>query len=323
MMSHISKNQECKPVRPGTSIRGKWHHHTYRVLRQLGKGATGTVYLVDFQRGQAALKIGHESMSITSEVNVLKKFSKVQGEVLGPSLIDVDDWQGTDGTFPFYVMEYLRGEPILPFIASRGEEWIGILMVQLLADLDRLHQAGWVFGDLKPDNLIVGGPPIRVRWFDVGGTTGHGRAIKEYTEFFDRGYWGLGSRKAEPSYDLFAAAMVMINCVYRHRFEKKGDGSRQLRELVDRTPQFKKYRSVIMGALEGKYRDAPSMRKELVRAINGNSPYWPQRQKQQTSRIQRRQNVKKHSKKRHWFETLVLGMFLLTVYFLYLFGAVF
>ena len=37
-----------------------------------------------------------------------------------------------------------------------------------------------------------------------------GSSIKEFTEFYDRGYWGLGSRKAEPSYDLFAVAMIMI-----------------------------------------------------------------------------------------------------------------
>ena len=34
-------------------------------------------------------------MSITSEVNVLKSFAKVQGSTLGPSLLDVDDWETT------------------------------------------------------------------------------------------------------------------------------------------------------------------------------------------------------------------------------------
>ena len=29
---------------------------------------------------------------MTSEVNVLKSFSKAQGVTLGPSLLDVDDW---------------------------------------------------------------------------------------------------------------------------------------------------------------------------------------------------------------------------------------
>ncbi len=38
---------------------------------------------------------------------------------------------------------------------NRGVEWLGILMIQLLGDLHHLHKAGWVFGDLKPDNVLV------------------------------------------------------------------------------------------------------------------------------------------------------------------------
>jgi serine/threonine-protein kinase len=323
VMNRLSKNRECKRVTPGTVIRGKWHHRRYRVIRPLGHGATGDVYLVDFPTGRAALKIGNESMSITSEVNVLKKFTGVQGEVLGPSLIDVDDWSTPDGNLSFYVMEYLRGEPLKSFIAAKGEAWIGILNVQLLADLDRLHQAGWVFGDLKPDNLMVCGPPPRVRWFDVGGTTQHGRSIKEYTEFFDRGYWGLGSRKAQPSYDLFAVAMIMINCAYPRRFEKNGDGLRQLRDAVIRSASLRKYRTVIFAALEGKYSDAPSMRKALVQSINeGAGATTPRAQTNvHTTRMQRRKKVKKRSKKHDWFGTFLLGVILLMVYFFYLFGA--
>ena len=32
-------------------------------------------------------------------------------------------------------------------------------VLQFLNDLDNLHENGWVFGDLKPENLIVTGPP--------------------------------------------------------------------------------------------------------------------------------------------------------------------
>ena len=36
---------------------------------------------------QVALKMSDNGMSITSEVNVLKSFAKVQGSALGPSLL--------------------------------------------------------------------------------------------------------------------------------------------------------------------------------------------------------------------------------------------
>ena len=50
---------------------------------------------------QVALKMSDNGMSITSEVNVLKSFAKVQGSALGPSLLDVDDWHIQMGKFPF------------------------------------------------------------------------------------------------------------------------------------------------------------------------------------------------------------------------------
>ncbi|WP_306807467.1 phosphotransferase [Halalkalibacter krulwichiae] len=157
MKNSYSKSQECK-LESGSKIVGKWHSHPYKIVRTLGAGATGTVYLAESAHGLVAVKVGTDSMSITSEVNVLKHFSKVQGQVLGPSLLDVDDLVTQGDTYPFYVMEYLKGEPFIFYMQNRGREWLGILMIQLLGDLQRLHTAGWVFGDLKPDNVLVTGP---------------------------------------------------------------------------------------------------------------------------------------------------------------------
>ncbi|MGV2470337.1 protein kinase family protein, partial [Bacillus subtilis] len=81
--------------------------------------------------------------------------------------------------------------------------------IQQLSSLLGLHQHGWIFADLKPDNRIVTGTNARCRCIDVGVRTMEGRGIKEYTEFYDRGCWGYGTRKAGPSYGLFAVAIIM------------------------------------------------------------------------------------------------------------------
>lgn len=180
-------NQVCNLI-PGTVVNGKWNGENYTVLRLLGKGATGNVYLADSKNKKVALKLSENSMAITSEVNVLKRFSKVQGTSLGPSLLDVDDWKvDSQKILPFYVMEYVQGNNFLEFIQERGIEWADVLILQLLSNLEKLHQQGWVFGDLKPENLLISGPPPKIRCIDVGGTTQQGRSIKEFTEFFDRG----------------------------------------------------------------------------------------------------------------------------------------
>ncbi|GIN22978.1 serine/threonine protein kinase [Siminovitchia fordii] len=250
---------------PGTLVDGKWHRQRYTIIRQLGSGANGVVYLAKGKDVYVALKMSEDSMSIISEVNVLKAFSKVQGPVLGPSLLDVDDWdKGGQKTIPFYVMEYIEGPGLLTFVREKGRHWAGILIVQLLDILEQMHRQGWIFGDLKPENLIVSNPRTRIRCIDVGGTTKKGRSIKEFTEFFDRGYWGLGSRKAEPSYDIFSTAMLMINVYYPARFTRKGNGLDQLKKMIKKEPELFRLETVLLKALEGKYRSAGEMKNELL-----------------------------------------------------------
>ncbi|MDY0410014.1 protein kinase domain-containing protein [Paracerasibacillus soli] len=196
MMNKISKKLTSL-ITPGMYIKGKWHKNEYMIKQLLGSGAIGSVYLVKYNGREAALKISENSTSMTMEVNVLKSLAKVQGSHLGPSLLDVDDWVLSNGqTYTFYVMEYVRGVTLPTYMQQNGHEWIGVFMLQLLDDLEKLHQAGWIFGDLKVDNLLVtSSSPARIRWIDVGGTTQIGRAIKEYTEFYDRGYWGWDHEK--------------------------------------------------------------------------------------------------------------------------------
>ncbi|MBO8178342.1 MAG: protein kinase family protein [Bacillus sp. (in: Bacteria)] len=268
MMNNISKNP-FKFSR-GTVVSGKWHHNKYTIVKELGFGANGTVYLAQSSFGYVALKMSNDHMTVTSEVNVLKAFSKVQGSALGPSLLDVDDWQRITGMIPFYVMEYIQGEDLLTFIQKKGTAWIPVLLSQLLRDLERLHKEGWVFGDIKPENLIVTQPSNRIRCIDVGGTTPIGRAVKEFTEFFDRGYWGYGTRKAEPSYDLFSVAMVIVNIAYPRRFQKQGDGKNQLLHVIKQSPTLQPYRFIIFKALHGQYRSAEDMRRDILTLVVSN-----------------------------------------------------
>jgi serine/threonine protein kinase len=309
----------------GTRITGKWHKQHYTIVKELGYGANGIVYLAQAGADYAALKMSDSSMSITSEVNVLKAFAKVQGAPLGPSLLDVDDWEAGGRRIPFYVMEYIQGPDLLEFVQKKGFSWTGVLVVQLLNDLHRIHQEGWVFGDLKPDNLIVTGPPYKLRCIDVGGTTIQGRAIKEFTEFFDRGYWLGHSRKAEPSYDLFSAAMILINLSYPKRFNKSGsEGIEQLRNAVMAKPELAKMKVPIMGAIEGRYRTALEMRQALldtfsVKSKPGNhkaSAANPQRKPAAASRTQLRQKKTGGG----FLETVLVVMIVSLLYFLYIYG---
>jgi len=290
----------------------------------LGIGATGVVYLVEDHTGvHVALKISFTNASVTSEVNVLKHFSKVHGKVLGPSLIDVDDWRMSyqSEVLSFYVMEYVKGESFLSFVSSRGIEWMPILTMQLLKSLGELHQSGWTFGDLKPDNLVVTPTPVQVRWLDVGGTTLHGRSIKEFTDFYDRGYWGLGTRQAQASYDLFAVGMIMINAVYPKRFKKIEGGIAQLKKVIGANAELKPYEKVLHKALTGKYASAEEMRQDLLYiTTHQDKKDASYRVNIQSSKASSKTRQTKHKKKKRsrFLETVTLFVSVTLIYLLYL-----
>ncbi|MDQ0273084.1 serine/threonine-protein kinase [Cytobacillus purgationiresistens] len=314
-------------VNRGTVIDGKWHQNRYLIEKELGYGANGVVYLAKFRNQHVALKMSDNGISVTSEVNVLKSFSKVQGSPLGPSLLDVDDWKTQGKVISFYVMEYIQGPDLLSFIKQKGDSWTAVLILQLLSDLDKLHKAGWVFGDLKPENLIVTGPPPKIRCIDVGGTTIQGRAIKEFTEFYDRGYWGLGSRKADPTYDLFAVAMILINCAYPSRFNKDAGGLEQLKERVKQSKQLQPYESVILHALQGKYHSALEMRQSLIENMQGSTGQQQTRMQKHTKPAQQAHATaplkqQKKKKKGGVAETLMLILLISCLYFFYIYGQV-
>ncbi len=329
MMNHSLKSQ-CK-VSPGTVISGKWHGNKYSIIKELGFGANGVVYLAKYNDTQVALKMSDNGMSITSEVNVLKSFAKVQGpSSLGPSLLDVDDWQTNRGRISFYVMEYIHGPDFLSFLQQKGKSWTTVLFLQLLKDLDNLHENGWVFGDLKPENLIVTGPPPKIRCIDVGGTTIQGRAIKEFTEFYDRGYWGLGGRKAERSYDLFSVAMIMINTAYPKRFTKTTGGIAQLREAIRQKSELIPFEKVMLKALQGHYTTAKQMRTDLLDLLNEHPSSNPkqsptkaystaQAKPSQGSPPISRRHYRKKKKKSGWIEFFVITAVLAVLYSGYIF----
>ena len=313
-MSNTTKNHSKVP--PGTVISGKWLKNQYKIIKMLGAGANGIVYLANHQGQLVAIKISDDYGSIASEMNVLKSFSKVQGSSLGPYLFHGDDWEWKGECLPFYVMEYIQGDDLLTFIKRKGDDWVGILLLQLLANLEHLHNQGWIFGDLKPENLIVMSPSHSIRCIDVGGTTMIGRSVKEFTEFFDRGYWGFGSRKAEPSYDLFAVAMIGINVYYPNRFQKQTDTRKQLLRVVESVDGLNVYKGVIRKALLGEYNSAREMRGELLLAM----------QTKADSQTSRQTVVKKRSgnKKKHggFVETFFILLIVSCIYGLYIYSQI-
>jgi serine/threonine protein kinase len=195
-------------ITTGTIIKGKWNQFSYRIERSLGEGANGKVYLVKKGSAFFAMKLGFDALDHQSEVNVLHKLSHSEG-AFSRFLIDVDDFHMQGKDYPFYVMKYIRGLKIADFVQIKGEQWLGLLGLHLLDKLMHLHAMDYIFGDIKIDNILVSGY-AELELVDFGGVTQKGRSVKQFTEIYDRGYWGAGSRVADEAYDLFAFAVLFM-----------------------------------------------------------------------------------------------------------------
>ncbi|WP_017187479.1 serine/threonine protein kinase [Alkalibacillus haloalkaliphilus] len=247
----------------GDRIQGVWNHKQYRIERLLGEGARGSTYLASINQNLVALKISKDPAVITSESNVLRKFRKAQGVKLGPSLLDVDDGYIRQGEkYSFYVMEYVQGRILSEHFSSIGLKRLGQITSELLKALHQLHLLGFVFGDLKPDNIIIEQQTKQVRLVDVGGVTQVGRGIREYTTFYDRGYWRLGSRKADPQYDLFSLAICMIQADPSNHL-KVASQNRDVLKVLAASQMVTPFQPVVKKALLGKHANALAMKREI------------------------------------------------------------
>jgi serine/threonine-protein kinase len=243
----------------GATITGKWQKRQYRIERLLGEGANGRVYLVSADKRLFAMKMGFDSADHQSEINVLTALSRDNG-YFRDFLRDVDDFEQNGTQFPFYVMRWVKGEHLAQFISRRGRDWIWPVGTQLLKRLALLHKQGWVFGDLKLDNILVGSYG-EVELVDFGGATQIGRAVRQFTELYDRGHWGAGTRSADQAYDIFSFAIVILQLTGRGRkrdcFQVNALPQERTQEAlleeIAQDPGCRPYRDFLSKAVKGEF----------------------------------------------------------------------
>jgi eukaryotic-like serine/threonine-protein kinase len=151
----------------------------YRVLRQLGEGGMGTVYLADHAllSRTAAIKVLLPSLSAQPEF-VQRFFNEARAitQIADPGIVQVFDFgYHTDGS-AYIVMEFLDGDSLDRRLARIGRlSPITTLRLtrQLCASLHAAHAKGIIHRDLKPDNIyLVGDPAVtggeRTKILDFG-----------------------------------------------------------------------------------------------------------------------------------------------------------
>ncbi|MFC3788753.1 serine/threonine protein kinase [Paenibacillus sp. GCM10012307] len=243
----------------GAVLYGKWNGGRYEIVRPLGEGANGKVYLVSNRGRNYALKVGADVADLQSEINVLRSIASRQSRGVEPFLVHIDDFTHAGRDYNFYVMQYIQGMTMTEYLQREGNDWYSLLGVHLLRQLTQLHQEGWVFGDLKLDNVLVS-QYGRAHLIDYGGVTAIGKSVRQFTELYDRGYWSAGSRRADPAYDLFSLAVLLIQVMedrkLAHLSKSRDRSAEQLLALVKESAALEPFQGWFKAALSGSFRGA-------------------------------------------------------------------
>ena len=139
----------------------------YEVLRLLGRGAMGAVYLArDSKLGrEVALKTSNFDQDATGELR--KRFQReaqVAARLRHPNICAVYDVDCVDGDH-FISMAYLCGRPLSAYVGPQkpfSERQSLVLVRKLAQALQEAHAHGVIHRDLKPGNVMIDarGEPI-------------------------------------------------------------------------------------------------------------------------------------------------------------------
>ncbi len=132
----------------------------YQIVRKLGEGGMGTVYLAQhaFLRRPTALKVLRADRSDPSALARFEREVQATSELHHPNTIVVYDYgRADDGSF-FYAMEYLEGLDLDELVANHGPlppARVVHFLIQACGSLAEAHSRGLVHRDIKPSNLFA------------------------------------------------------------------------------------------------------------------------------------------------------------------------
>ena len=136
----------------------------YRVLKRLGEGGMGQVYLAEHVviGRRSALKVMHPDMA--GDPQAISRFTREAtnaSRIEHPHVAAIYDYGSTRDGLVYITMEFVDGRPLSEVLRDEGPLSplrTSSIIRQTAEGLEAVHAQGIVHRDLKPDNIMVSGP---------------------------------------------------------------------------------------------------------------------------------------------------------------------
>ena len=185
--SDATEDFEPIPERAGTVI------GPYKLMEQIGQGRMGLVFVAEQQhpvRRKVALKIIKPGMDTRDVIARFEAERQALALMDHPNIAKVFDAGTTDSGRPYFVMELVKGIPIIDYCDQRqltARERLDLFLAVCQA-VQHAHGKGIIHRDLKPSNILVaphdGVPVVKVIDFGVAKAIGQQLTDKTiYTRF--------------------------------------------------------------------------------------------------------------------------------------------
>ena len=152
----------------GTSLRpkgsdsliGRVMAERYHILKRIGEGGMGRVYLGEHVKMNRQCAIKVMSPALVNDHESAARFAREASNaarIIHPNVAAVFDYGESEGLV-YLVMEYVEGEPLARILAREAPLSVDRaldLSRQIADGLGAAHELGIVHRDLKPDNILV------------------------------------------------------------------------------------------------------------------------------------------------------------------------
>ncbi|WP_327667174.1 serine/threonine-protein kinase [Streptomyces sp. NBC_00485] len=259
---------------------------SYRMLRRLGAGGMGRVYLARSPGGRTvAVKVVRPDLAADAdfrgrfrhEVEIARA---VSGRYTAP-VVDADP----DAPLPWLATSYVLGPDLTDVVAAHGalpERTVRALAAGLAAALQEIHAAGLIHRDLKPSNVLLAADGPRVIDFGIARAVDGNRMTQTGVVVGSPGYMSpeqaLG-RDAGTAGDVFSlGAVLAFAATGRGAF---GDGAVSqaalLYQVVHGEPDLDGVPQSLMGLVRACLQKDPANRPAPAEIVAGLAPQGVER----------------------------------------------